>query len=132
MSTPIALGERLHSRSDFRPYLEARALDIAQPDVRCSSIHSWRGLKTVLQVAHCGGISELHRIASLTETYDVALAPHCPLGPIALAACMQVDIAAPNCASLMLGGRGQFLTSFSRLCLLVCIQELSLQVRRRV
>ncbi|KAH9932982.1 enolase C-terminal domain-like protein [Fomitopsis serialis] len=72
--------QRLYSRSDFRPYLEARAIDIAQPDV-----------------AHCGGISELHRIASLTETYDVALAPHCPLGPIALAACIQVDIAAPNC-----------------------------------
>ncbi|KZT01072.1 enolase C-terminal domain-like protein [Laetiporus sulphureus 93-53] len=79
VSTPIALGERLYGRSDFRPYLEARAIDIAQPDV-----------------AHCGGISEMHRIASLTETYDVALAPHCPLGPIALAACMQVDIASPN------------------------------------
>ncbi|PCH35099.1 enolase C-terminal domain-like protein [Wolfiporia cocos MD-104 SS10] len=79
VSTPIALGERLFSRSEFRPYLEARAIDIAQPDV-----------------AHCGGISEMHRIASLVETYDVALAPHCPLGPIALAACMQVDISAPN------------------------------------
>ncbi|KAI0760516.1 enolase C-terminal domain-like protein [Fomes fomentarius] len=79
VSTPIALGERLFSRHDFRPYLERRAIDIAQPDV-----------------SHCGGISELHRLASYTETYDVALAPHCPLGPIALAACMQVDVAAPN------------------------------------
>ena len=34
VSTPIALGERLYSRFDFRPYLERRALDIAQPDVR--------------------------------------------------------------------------------------------------
>ncbi|KAG6829580.1 hypothetical protein H0H87_010869 [Tephrocybe sp. NHM501043] len=80
VSTPIALGERLYTRSDFRPYLERRAIDIAQPDV-----------------AHCGGISELHRIAALTETYDVALAPHSPLGPIALAACMQVATSAPNC-----------------------------------
>ncbi|KAG6854504.1 hypothetical protein C0991_006106 [Blastosporella zonata] len=79
VSTPIALGERLYTRSEFRPYLERRAIDIAQPDV-----------------AHCGGISELHRIAALTETYDVALAPHCPIGPIALAACMQVAISAPN------------------------------------
>jgi len=79
VSTPIALGERLYSRFDFRPYLERRAIDIAQPDV-----------------SHCGGISELHRIASYTETYDVGLAPHCPLGPIALAACMQVAICAPN------------------------------------
>ncbi|RDB27910.1 D-galactonate dehydratase [Hypsizygus marmoreus] len=79
VSTPIALGERLFTRSDFRPYLEKRAIDIAQPDV-----------------SHCGGISELHRIASLTEMYDVGLAPHCPLGPIALAACMQVAISAPN------------------------------------
>ncbi|KAJ3476015.1 hypothetical protein NLI96_g11449 [Meripilus lineatus] len=79
VSTPIALGERLFTRHEFRPYLEKRAIDIAQPDV-----------------SHCGGISELHRIASLTEMYDVALAPHCPLGPIALAACLQVDIATPN------------------------------------
>ncbi|KAJ4473134.1 enolase C-terminal domain-like protein [Lentinula aciculospora] len=81
ISTPIALGERLYTRWDFRPYLERRAVDIAQPDV-----------------SHCGGISELHRIASYTETYDVAIAPHCPLGPIALAACMQVAISAPNFA----------------------------------
>ncbi|KAL0576391.1 hypothetical protein V5O48_005580 [Marasmius crinis-equi] len=79
VSIPIALGERLYTRHDFRPYLERRAIDIAQPDV-----------------AHCGGISELQRIATLTATYDVALAPHCPLGPIALAACLQVATAAPN------------------------------------
>jgi len=79
VSTPIALGERLYCRSDFRPYLESRVVDIAQPDV-----------------GHCGGISELHRIACLAETYDVALAPHCPIGPVALAACIQVDLATPN------------------------------------
>ncbi|KAG6377482.1 enolase C-terminal domain-like protein [Boletus reticuloceps] len=71
VSIPIATGERLYSRHDFRPFFEGRALDIAQPDV-----------------SHCGGISELVRIAALAETYDVALAPHCPLGPIALAACV--------------------------------------------
>ncbi|CAE7226487.1 unnamed protein product [Rhizoctonia solani] len=76
---PIALGERLMTRWDFRPYLERRAIDIAQPDI-----------------AHCGGISELRRIASFCEVYDVALAPHCPLGPIALAASLQVGIASPN------------------------------------
>jgi len=79
VSTPIALGERLYTRADFRPYLERRAVDIVQPDV-----------------SHCGGISELHRIASMAETYDVALAPHCPIGPVAFAACMQVGLAAPN------------------------------------
>ncbi|KDR80217.1 hypothetical protein GALMADRAFT_265386 [Galerina marginata CBS 339.88] len=79
VSTPIALGERLFTRNDFRPYFESRAIDIAQPDV-----------------SHCGGISELHRIASMAETYDVGVAPHCPLGPIALAACIQVGTAVPN------------------------------------
>lgn len=78
-SCPIALGERLFTRHDFRPYLEACAIDIAQPDV-----------------AHCGGITELRKIASFVETYDVALAPHCPLGPIALAACLQIDAVAHN------------------------------------
>ncbi|EFW99389.1 mandelate racemase muconate lactonizing enzyme family protein [Grosmannia clavigera kw1407] len=76
---PIALGERLHSRWDVRALLPH--IDVLQPDV-----------------AHVGGISELRRIAAMAETYDVALAPHCPLGPIALAACVQVDAASPNFA----------------------------------
>jgi galactonate dehydratase len=78
---PIALGERLHSRWDVLPFLESHSIDILQPDV-----------------AHCGGISELKRIAAMCEAYDVALAPHCPLGPIALAACMQVDASLSNFA----------------------------------
>ncbi len=78
-TTPIALGERLYSRWDYRPFLERGIVDIVQPDL-----------------SHAGGISEVRRIAALAETYDVALAPHCPLGPIALAACMQVALATPN------------------------------------
>lgn len=76
---PIALGERLHSRWDVRPFLEAGCVDILQTDI-----------------SHCGGISEIKRIAAMAETYDVALAPHCPLGPIALAACVQVDATSAN------------------------------------
>lgn len=61
----------------------------------------------------------------------MALAPHCPLGPIALAACMQVDIAAPNCASYT--AQLVVVTDFcSRLFPSVCIQELSLQVSGHV
>ncbi|CAG5159401.1 uncharacterized protein ALTATR162_LOCUS5565 [Alternaria atra] len=78
-SIPIALGERLHSRWDVRPFLEASCVDILQPDI-----------------SHIGGISEMRRIASAAETHDVAIAPHCPLGPIALAACVQVDCTLPN------------------------------------
>jgi galactonate dehydratase len=80
-STPIALGERLHSRWDVKRFLESGTVDILQPDV-----------------CHVGGISELRRIAGMCEAYDVALAPHCPLGPIALAACVQVDTATANFA----------------------------------
>jgi galactonate dehydratase len=79
VSCPIALGERLFSRWDVKRFLEDASVDVLQPDI-----------------SHCGGISELRRIASMAETYDVAIAPHCPLGPIALAACMQVDLATPN------------------------------------
>lgn len=81
VNCPIALGERLYSRWDVKRFLEDGSVDVLQPDI-----------------SHCGGISELRRIASMAETYDVALAPHCPLGPIALAACMQVDLATPNFA----------------------------------
>ena len=78
-STPIALGERLYSRWDFRQVLESRVVDIIQPDL-----------------SHAGGISECRKIAAMAEAYDVALAPHCPLGPIALAACLQVDAVSYN------------------------------------
>ena len=80
-STPIALGERLHSRWDVRPFLESGCVDILQPDI-----------------SHVGGISEMRRIAAMAEAYDVALAPHCPLGPIALAANIQVDAVSGNFA----------------------------------
>lgn len=78
---PIALGERLHSRWDVKPFLESAAVDILQPDI-----------------AHIGGISELRRVAVMAEAYDVAFAPHCPLGPIALAASVQVDAVSANFA----------------------------------
>jgi galactonate dehydratase len=78
-STPIALGERLYSRWDFRQVLESRVVDIIQPDL-----------------SHAGGISECRKIAAMAEAYDVGLAPHCPLGPIALAACLQVDAVSHN------------------------------------
>ncbi|KAK7521267.1 D-galactonate dehydratase [Phyllosticta citriasiana] len=76
---PVALGERLYSRWDVKRYLQDASVDILQPDV-----------------AHCGGISEVRKIAAMAEAYDVAIAPHCPLGPIALAACLQIGLAVPN------------------------------------
>ncbi len=78
-SIPIATGERMYSRWDFKTILAEGSVDIIQPDV-----------------SHAGGISEVLRIAAMAEAYDVALAPHCPLGPIALAACIQVDAVAYN------------------------------------
>jgi galactonate dehydratase len=77
-SVPIATGERLYSRQEFLPVLQA-GIAVAQPDL-----------------SHAGGISEVRRIATLAETFDVQLAPHCPLGPIALAASLQVGFATPN------------------------------------
>jgi len=76
---PIALGERLYSRWDFKRFFADASVDVIQPDI-----------------AHCGGISELRRIAAMAETFDVAVAPHCPLGPIALAACLQIGVCTPN------------------------------------
>src|SRR3954447_11801310 len=81
VSTPIALGERLYSRWDFKPFFESGAVDIIQPDL-----------------SHAGGLSECRRIAAMAEAYDVAVAPHCPLGPLALAACLQLAATAPNVA----------------------------------
>lgn len=81
VATPIALGERLHSRWDFKPFLMSGAVDIIQPDI-----------------SHCGGILEGRRIAAMAEAFDVAVAPHCPLGPLALASCLQLAACTPNLA----------------------------------
>ena len=78
-STPIATGERMFSRWEFKNLLEDGYADIIQPDL-----------------SHAGGISECRKIAAMAEAYDVAVAPHCPLGPIALGACIQLDICTPN------------------------------------
>jgi galactonate dehydratase len=80
---PIAFGERLYTRWDIKRFLEDASVDILQPDI-----------------AHAGGISETRRIATMAEAYDVAIAPHCPLGPVAFAASLQVALATPNFAIL--------------------------------
>lgn len=76
---PIATGERMYSRWDFKSLLHDGYVDIIQPDL-----------------SHAGGITEVKKIASMAEAYDVGLAPHCPLGPIALAACLQIDATSHN------------------------------------
>jgi galactonate dehydratase len=77
-SVPVATGERLYHRTEFLPALQA-GIAVAQPDL-----------------SHAGGITEVRKIAALADVYDVQLAPHCPLGPIALASCLQVGFATPN------------------------------------
>ncbi|NLV11769.1 galactonate dehydratase [Haloarcula argentinensis] len=76
---PIAAGERLYSRWDYKDLLKTGAIDVIQPDV-----------------SHAGGISEMVKLANMAESHDVAIAPNCPLGPIALAASIQVDTVVPN------------------------------------
>ncbi len=80
-SIPIALGERLYSRWDFKPFFERGAVDIIQPDL-----------------SHAGGLLECRKIAAMAEAYDIAVAPHCPLGPLALASCLQLAACTPNVA----------------------------------
>lgn len=78
-NVPIATGERLFSKWDFKRLFQMGGVDIIQPDL-----------------SHAGGITEVKKIAAMAEAYDVALAPHCPLGPIALAACLNVDAISYN------------------------------------
>lgn len=78
-TVPIAAGERIFTRWGFRELLDQRAVSVVQPDV-----------------CHAGGISETRRIAAMAETGYVAVAPHNPLGPVSLAACLQVDSCTPN------------------------------------
>ncbi|HLI38798.1 MAG TPA: galactonate dehydratase [Streptosporangiaceae bacterium] len=76
--TPIATGERLLTREEFARLLERRAVDVIQPDVSLT------------------GLFELEKLCRMAEAYDVAVAPHCPNGPISLAASLQVGCCAGN------------------------------------
>ena len=79
VATPLATGERLHTRWAFKNIFKQGVIDIIQPDV-----------------ALVGGILETRKIAAMAEAYDMAVAPHAPYGPIALAATLQVDACTPN------------------------------------
>ncbi len=76
---PIATGERVYTKWGFREVLEKRAATVLQPDL-----------------SHAGGITEVRLIAGMAEAYYATIAPHCPLGPIALAAGVQIAASIPN------------------------------------
>lgn len=76
---PIAAGERLFGKWQYRELIEKQAVSIVQPDI-----------------CHCGGIFEGRKIATMMELYFGSIAPHNPLGPISLASCLQVDACSPN------------------------------------
>ncbi|HGJ64712.1 TPA: galactonate dehydratase [bacterium] len=76
---PIATGERIFTKWGFREILEKHAASILQPDL-----------------CHAGGINEVRIIAGMAEAYYAGVAPHNPLGPISLAACIQLDASIPN------------------------------------
>ncbi|HEU5099168.1 MAG TPA: galactonate dehydratase [Roseiflexaceae bacterium] len=76
---PIATGERLVGRNQFRELFERRACHIIQPDL-----------------SHCGGLWEARKIAAMAEAYSMAVAPHNPNGPIATAAVLHFALATPN------------------------------------
>lgn len=79
VSIPLATGERLYTRWEFKNLFQQGAVDIVQPDV-----------------ALTGGILETRKIAAMAEAYDMGVAPHAPYGPVALAATLQIDACTPN------------------------------------
>ncbi|MCZ3621720.1 galactonate dehydratase [Lactobacillus mulieris] len=79
VSVPIATGERVYTRWGFKNIFKQGAVDIIQPDISL-----------------CGGLLEERKIAAMAEAYDMAIAPHAPYGPVALAATFQIDACTPN------------------------------------
>jgi galactonate dehydratase len=77
--SPIAAGERLYTLADFYRLIALRAVDVAQMDI-----------------AHCGGILISKKIAAMAAAQDIRVAPHCSIGPVALAACLHFDVSTPN------------------------------------
>lgn len=79
VSVPLATGERLYTRWDFKNLFRQGAVDIVQPDV-----------------ALCGVILETRKIAAMAEAFGMGVAPHAPYGPVSLASTLQVDACTPN------------------------------------
>ena len=77
--SPIAAGERLYTLADFYRLTALRAVDVVQMDI-----------------AHCGGILISKKIAAMAAAQDIRVAPHCSIGPVALAACLHFDVSTPN------------------------------------
>jgi galactonate dehydratase len=77
--SPIAAGERLYTQVDFCRLISQRAVDVVQMDI-----------------AHCGGILASKKIAAMAAVQDIRVAPHCSIGPVALAACLHFDVGTPN------------------------------------
>jgi len=79
INIPVATGERLYSRYEYRELLELQAADIVQPDIK-----------------NAGGITEVKKIATMAETYQVQLAPHNPCGPWQCLASIHIAAACSN------------------------------------
>lgn len=79
VATPIATGERLTSQFAFKELFERCAASVIQPDI-----------------THCGGLSEVRRIAAMARAYGISLAPHNPQGPVSTAASIELGLATPN------------------------------------
>ena len=76
---PIAAGERLYTIPDFYRFCASRAADTVQMDL-----------------SHCGGLLAGKKIAAFADARDLRVAPHCSIGPVALAACLHFDVSTPN------------------------------------
>ena len=94
---PIATGERIFTKWGFREILEKQAAVILQPDL-----------------CHAGGITECRLIAGMAEAHYASIAPHNPLGPISLAAGLQLAASIPNfmCQEQVSLGEGYLKTPF--------------------
>jgi galactonate dehydratase len=79
VNAPIAAGERIYTIPDFYRLVALRAADVLQMDV-----------------CHCGGILVSKKIAAMAAAQDIRVAPHCSVGPVALAACLHFDVGTAN------------------------------------
>lgn len=84
---PLAIGERYHSKWDFRETIENQYVNYLRPDIN-----------------HCGGISEMKKIAAMAEVYYINLVPHNNAGALGSAASLHASLAIPN-VTIMEGGQ---------------------------
>ena len=76
---PLAAGERIYTRWQYRPYFENGSIQVIQPDI-----------------GNCGGLTEVRKICDMAHAYDISVQAHTCASPLSTSVALQLEAVIPN------------------------------------